>query len=132
VRSEFEGIMLRRAALSLTFFTGSDSVTLDIYPTINFLTFGSSGPTSQLITGTGAGSPQTLTVNNGLIVGQTVLLDLDHASTISAASLTNSSQIITNADNQNGAEWPEPVPMLLTGAGPLALGWYSRRNRSKE
>src|SRR5271165_3207622 len=67
---------------------GNDTVTLDTSATINSLTLGgaSNGFTSELADG---GVAQTLTITNGLTVGQTGFLDLTGSSTVSAGTLTN-------------------------------------------
>ncbi len=78
---------------------GNDTVTLDTSPTINSLTLGgaSNGSTSNLTDG---GVAQTLTITNGLTVGQTDLLTLTGASSMAAmGSLTNSGLV----DVENGS-----------------------------
>jgi len=70
---------------------GSDTVTLDTSPTINSLTLGgaSNGFPSEL---TGKGPlAQTLTITNGLTVGQTGFLD--PGITVTAGTLTNNGTI---------------------------------------
>src|SRR5271167_4098001 len=62
---------------------GNDTVTLDTSATINSLTLGgaNNGFTSELTDG---GVAQTLTITNGLTVGQTGFLNLLGSSTVSA------------------------------------------------
>ena len=75
---------------------GNDTVTLDTSPTISSLVLGgaSNGTTSELTDG---GVAQSLTITNGLTVGQTGFLDLEGASTVSAGTLNNSGYVIVGA-----------------------------------
>src|SRR5208337_1880415 len=73
---------------------GSDTVTLDTSPTINSLTLGGENNgycqsgyyCSELTDG---GVAQTLTITNGLTVGQTGNLNLSGGSTVTAGALVN-------------------------------------------
>src|SRR5271166_6526213 len=64
---------------------GNDTVTLDTSPTINSLTLGgaNNSTTSELTDG---GVAQTLSIANGLTVGQTGTLNLTSGSTVSVGA----------------------------------------------
>src|SRR5271166_2684118 len=64
---------------------GNDTVTLDTSPTISSLVLGgaTNGTTSELTDG---GLAQTLTITNGLTVGQTGYLNLSGGSTVTAGA----------------------------------------------
>ncbi len=104
---------------------GNDTVTLDTSPTISSLTLGgtSNGTTSELTDG---GLAQTLTITNGLTVGQTGYLQLTGGSTITVGTdLNNAGQIdmingshlsiAGNLNNQNSGGYP-PYIYVFTGA----------------
>ncbi len=72
---------------------GNDLVTLDVgSTTIESLTLGgiNNGFTSELTDG---GTAQTLTITNGLTIGATGYLNLTGASTVTAATMSNSGQV---------------------------------------
>jgi hypothetical protein len=106
----------------------NDLVTLNVgSTTINLLTLGGlpNGFTSELTDG---GVAQTLTIFNGLNIGQTGFLDLTGASTVTAATMGNSGQVYigtgatVNLTNQAGGIQDVPAFSSWQIYGNFALG----------
>ncbi len=104
---------------------GNDNVTLDVSTHIDSLELGgvSNGTTSELTDG---GVAQTLTITNGLTVCQTGFLDLTGASTVTAATMSNSGQVyIGTGATLNLTNQPAGITDVVAGSAYSIGGTFT-------